>query len=324
MTAVARQHTNERTGKLQDKTPMARCHDCGLAVVSAVCCWCHALMCAKHDGVANLVDPRWLLRQLRLYRRRRYTNFAPPEDEVVDADDGDLPEEASLADRQEAPTPSETNVASTPATSVEAPSSAGSTHVLMRRRRTAAKTPSTSGMANRYPTRRSTERHYCRNCMPLARAYDAEILAATLTALLGLSIYPLNSLIGGLLVISGSIRIVIRLLIARRRAQRKRSQEDRQRLRLQLDPRLRKVTIVETLNGNITLDDDHKYRAEITGHVTGKSSSIRCGAGLTGCACRITSAGIEWLATPTSYSQPGRWSFAVRPRSTSFRWVPDS
>jgi hypothetical protein len=168
--------------------------------VRGVCCRCHRLLCAKHDGVANPVDVRRSL--YRVWHRR------------------ELPMQlgAVAADPDATPDPK-------------------------------------SG-----PVERLSERHFCETCMPVDRLYDAEMVAASITLGLGVITAFGSFVVGGVLTAVGGLRIVRRLLVARgqRRADRNKPPD------LYLDPRVRKLTVVETLSGTVRLDAPYNYLAEIT------------------------------------------------------------
>lgn len=192
-------------GGLRPRTPRSRCHACGSYEVRGVCCRCHRLLCAKHDGVANPIDVRRLL-----HRRWRRAELPPIQVE---------PDAVAYADIAATPDPE-------PGPPVE----------------------------------RLSERHFCRDCMPPDRLYDAEMMAASITLGLGVITVFWSLVAGGVLTAIGGLRIVRRLLMARRQ----RSADRDKPPDLHLDPRVRKLMVVETLSGTAHLDAPYNYRAKIT------------------------------------------------------------
>lgn len=188
-------------GVLRPRTPRSRCHACGSQKVRGVCCRCHRLLCANHDGVANPVDVR---RSLRWLWRR--------------------------------PEPQPTQVE--PAANVDAAAAS-------------AQNPGS-------PVERLAERHFCRNCMPVVRLYDAEMVAASITLGLGVITAFWSLVIGGVLTTVGGFRIVRRILVARRQHSVDRDNPPD----LHLDPRVRKLTVVETLASTAQLDASYNYQAK--------------------------------------------------------------
>jgi hypothetical protein len=187
-------------GVVRSRTPRARCHTCGSHRVRGVCCRCHRLLCADHDGVANPIDVRRWLRRLR----RR------PEPLPIRVEPG-------------------AGAAATPTPDLE-------------------------------PVERLSERHYCRDCMPVDRLSDAEMVAASITLGLGVITDFWNLVVGGVLTALGGFRIIRRLLMAHRQ----RSAERGKPPDLHLDPRIRKLTVVETLSATAYLAAPYHYEAKIT------------------------------------------------------------
>ncbi len=190
---------------LRPRTPRARCHACGSHQVRGVCCRCHLLLCAEHDGVANPID---IHRSLRWLRRRS----EPPPIRVEPGAD-------AAADAAATPTPDPEP-----------------------------------------PVERLSERHFCRDCMPADRLYDAEMVAASITLGLGVITAFWSLMVGGVLTAIGGLRIILRLFVARRQ----RSADRGKPPDLHLDPRVRKLTVVETLSATAHLDAPYDYRAKIT------------------------------------------------------------
>lgn len=107
-------------------------------------------------------------------------------------------------------------------------------------------------------THRLSARHFCRDCMPLIRLIDAETSAASITLGLGVIAAFADVVIGGILIAIGGFRIAKRALLSRGR--RVASNEPPTLL---LDPRIRKLRMVEKLSGTAHLDADHVYRTKI-------------------------------------------------------------
>jgi len=194
-------------GVLRLRTPRSRCHACSSHEVRGVCCRCHRLLCAKHDGVANPIDIRRSLRWLWHRPEPSPMQVEPGTDATTDVDPA--------------------------ATSAQDPGP---------------------------PVERLSKRHFCRNCMPVDRLYDAEMVAVSITLGLGVitAFWSLGA--GGVLTAVGGFRIVRRLLVARRQ----RSEDRDKPPDLHLDPRVRKLTVVETLSGTAQLDAPYNYQAKIT------------------------------------------------------------
>ena len=115
---------------------------------------------------------------------------------------------------------------------------------------------------NRTPrTDRLSKRHFCRDCMPVGRPYDAEMAAAGITLGLGVLTFFSNFIAGGVLTSVGGLRIVRRLLMAHRQ----RSADRGKPPRLHLDPRIRKLKVVETICATAHLNGPDSYRSAITG-----------------------------------------------------------
>jgi hypothetical protein len=117
----------------------------------------------------------------------------------------------------------------------------------------------TSAQNSGPPVERLSERHFCRNCMPVNRLYDAEMVAASITLGLGVITAFWSLVVGGVLTAVGGFRIFLRLLVARRQ----RSADREKPPDLYLDPRIRKLTVVETLSSTAHLDVPHNYQAKV-------------------------------------------------------------
>ncbi|MGH4015419.1 MAG: hypothetical protein ACRDSL_16135 [Pseudonocardiaceae bacterium] len=124
----------------------------------------------------------------------------------------------------------------------------------------AADADATSTQDSGRPADQLSKRHFCQDCMPVDRLYDAEVVAASITLGLGVITAFWSLVIGGVLTAIGGLRIVCRLLVARRQ----RSADRDQPPDLHLDPRVRKLTVVETLSATAHLDAPYDYRAKIT------------------------------------------------------------
>jgi hypothetical protein len=107
---------------------------------------------------------------------------------------------------------------------------------------------------------RLSKRHFCRDCMPIGRPYDAEMVAAAITLGLGVLTGFSSLVVGGVLTTVGGLRILRRLYVARRQ----RSADRGKPPRLHLDPRIRKLAVVEILRATAHLDAPDSYRAKIT------------------------------------------------------------
>lgn len=218
---------------LAPRTPRARCHSCGSYEVRAVCCRCQQLLCSEHDDVANPVDVRRSLQGLR----RRPEPLARVESDA----------------RPNAPAPVP---AAPPPVKPERPERPAEPE----RTEQSAEPERTEQSAKPERTERLSGRHFCRDCMPAIRPYDAELMAASITLALGVITGFWSLVLGGLLIVIGGFRVGWRVLTARRQRRM-----DDQPPDLHLDPRVRKLTMVETLSGTAHLDADHDYRTEITG-----------------------------------------------------------
>lgn len=110
------------------------------------------------------------------------------------------------------------------------------------------------------PPDRFSKRHFCRDCMPVGRPYDPEMVAASITLGLGVLTGFSSLVVGGVLTTVGGLRIARRLYVARRQ---RAADRDRPR-ELRLDPQIRKLTVVETLRASAHLDAPDDYQATIT------------------------------------------------------------
>ena len=131
---------------------------------------------------------------------------------------------------------------------------------------TATSTPDPN-QAPAAPPDRLSKRHFCRDCMPVDRPYDAEMVAASITLGVGVVTGFTSLVAGGVLTTVGGLRICRRLYVARRQRG-----ADRGRPRqLRLDPQIRKLTVVETIRVSARLDAPDDYQAtvaDVQGRIT--------------------------------------------------------
>lgn len=229
---------------LERVRPSARCHACGEGAVEAVCSHCARLLCKMHTSKAG---PLGLRAILELFRTDRAVAVGAPAL-------GRTPPEPSGKAAAAVPEPSDQKAADAGPERTGAPDSDGGDR--------------RSGERFRDRPGGSVHRCYCARCAPRARPFDAELIAATTTTLLGAAVFPVQSVIGVLLLCVGTVRFAARTVVGlRRRAQ----QAGDHSADLALNPNLRKVKTRERITGTIRLLADRRYEAtvdEVSGSVT--------------------------------------------------------
>jgi hypothetical protein len=106
----------------------------------------------------------------------------------------------------------------------------------------------------------TSKRHYCKDCMRAVQSYTPELVAASLTAVIGAVVAISSLVIGAVLIVIGAVRIVRAYVVFRRARDAEASDA---RLDMHLSPQISAVSLVETLSGTATLGKD-TYDTEIS------------------------------------------------------------
>ena len=247
---------NDRSSVVVERIrPSARCHTCGEGVVDAVCSTCAQLLCRSHALAAGPLGPRAVLQLFRTdpaadgepavrKKVKKRTTFARPGRSSTAAPS--VPDDQKPDDGKQEPD--------------EPGSGDGGKPDGDDRERHA-------GEQLGVRPRGSAHRRFCPRCAPRARPLDAELIAGTTTVALGAAVFPVQSVVGGLLLGVGGVRVAARTLIGLR--QRTRSGRYR-RADLALNPNLRKIKTRERITGTVRLRPDRRWETtvdEVSGSV---------------------------------------------------------
>jgi hypothetical protein len=231
---------------LQARTPRPRCWLCGTTEVASLCCRCHRFLCGRHDGVADLSRLRGFLHPFRRWpespvgagRDDPNSNSNSSKNSGVGVGDGGDSGRGGDGDK-------------------------GGKGGDGRKGGDGGKDEGqTVPASNPDPgaPKRISERHFCRDCMPLGRPHDPEMIAATVVVLLGVLVSVWSPVAGGVLIAVGVVRIALRVVAGERRRRAGR----RHPTALFLDPRVTELALLETMSGHAYLDPDYRYRREET------------------------------------------------------------
>lgn len=275
-------------GWVQKVKPSARCHACRSLVVVATCSHCARLLCRVHDFAAGPVGPRAVLQLFQ----------AEPDDDSVNPTPKDAATKGHTADRRRPRSGSEANGTATAGADTRMPGEKadvaaggkttggdGTEPVERTQPKRApdddagrsgqnnadAETSSAAKRAQAERKRRErprglARRHYCTDCVPRARPYDAEILAAATTGSLGVVLFPVQKVVGCLLIAAAVVRCAVRVAVDLRRRSRLSA---RRSADLVLNPNLRRVRTRETIRATARLDNDGHYETTVKKPVRG-------------------------------------------------------